>query len=139
MIHVSDERFEEMLQTAIEAIPERFASKLDNVAFIIADEPTREQLASMGMGPDEALFGLYEGISLPDRSEPYPAAVPDTITLFKRHLEEWCEDEEELQAEVDETVWHEVGHYFGLDHEAMDALHAEAAQEAGHSGHSHGE
>ncbi len=126
MTHVSDEQFDAMLQAAIEAIPEQFAARLDNVAFVIADEPTPEQLASLGMDPEETLFGLYEGISLPERSENYSAAVPDTITLFKSPLEEWCQNEEELRDEINETVWHEVGHYFGLDHEAMDALHAEA-------------
>ncbi len=68
MTHVPDEQFDAMLQAAIEAIPEQFAARLDNVAFVIADEPTPEQLASLGMDPEETLFGLYEGISLPERS-----------------------------------------------------------------------
>lgn len=130
MIHVSDEEFEEMLQGAIEAIPERFASRLDNVAFIIAEEPTEDQLRSTETPDGETLFGLYEGISLPERSENYGGAVPDTITLFRGPLEEWCESEEELREEINETVWHEVGHYFGLGHEAMDALHQEAGERA---------
>lgn len=124
MIQISEHEFEQMVQRAVAAIPERFAKHLDNVAFLVADEPTPEQLDASGDWHDEheTLLGLYEGIPLPERDGGYNGVVPDTITVFRRPHMELARDRDELAAEVHETVWHEVAHYFGLDHGAIEEL-----------------
>lgn len=123
MIHVSDEQFGELVEQAVADIPQRFADHLNNVAFRVDDEPSREQLdESLGLHGRGTLLGLYQGIPLPDRGDGYNGVVPDIITIFKRPHEYFAHDLESLRAEVRQTVWHEVAHYFGLDHGQIHAL-----------------
>lgn len=133
---ISDEKFEQLVGEGIERIPERFLKRIENVAIVIADEPTDEQLAGQGMSRDEAheLLGLYEGVPLTERGEFYgigDAVMPDKITIFKRAtIDEaldglsWDADlahvEERVRAVVCDTVWHEVGHYFGWNDEDLE-------------------
>ena len=125
MITVTPEQFEALVQQAVERIPARFAEYLDNVAFLVADEPTREQLAANGQfhNETEVLLGLYEGIPLPERGDGYNLVLPDTITVFRRAHQQVAQDLADLERDVHETVWHEVAHYFGLDHDQIDKLH----------------
>jgi predicted Zn-dependent protease with MMP-like domain len=124
MIHVTDEEFGEMVEASVRDIPERFASHLANIAFRVADEPTPEQLHSGGiLHGHMTLLGLYEGIPLPRRSGAgYSGVAPDMITVFKRPHEIMAADVEQLRRDVHQTVWHEVAHYFGLDHGQIRAL-----------------
>ena len=123
MISVSDDAFYELVEQAVAAIPARFARHLDNVAFLIADDPTPAQLHSNGqLHRGQTLLGLYEGIPLPVRNGGYSGVVPDVITVFKRPHEAAARDMAELGRDVHQTVWHEVAHYFGLDHGAIRAL-----------------
>jgi len=123
MIRISDQEFETLVEQAVAAIPARFARALNNVAFMVADEPTRQQLRAGGMLHGRGtLLGLYEGIPLPKRDGGYNGVMPDVITVFRQpHL--WAaHDAEELERSVHDTVWHEVAHYFGLDHGAIREL-----------------
>lgn len=115
---MTDERFEQLVSEAIETIPERFLKKLDNVAIVTAESPTKEQLRSNHVPEGSTLFGLYEGIPLTHRGEFYGAGeiLPDKITIFKQPiLHEAGEDEMKLKEVVRDTVWHEIAHYFGYD------------------------
>ena len=123
MIQVSDDQFQAFVDEAVRAIPPRFARALDNIAFMIDDEPSRDQLkAGSVLHAHETLLGLYQGIPLPARSEGYTMVVPDVITIFKLPHEMTAHTLQELHDHVCETVWHEVAHYFGLDHGQIDAL-----------------
>jgi predicted Zn-dependent protease with MMP-like domain len=123
MIHVSEEQFEQLVEQAVARIPERFKSHLENVAFLVADEPSREQLAAGGLLHGHAtLLGLYEGIPLPRRGNGYNGVAPDVITVFRRPHEWAARNEIELARMVHQTVWHEVAHYFGLGHGAIREL-----------------
>lgn len=123
MIHLSDEQFEELVQRAVADIPPRFAEHLANIAFRVDEVPSREQLREGGLlHSGGTLLGLYEGIPLPARDNGYSGVVPDVITIFKQPHIQMARDMEELAAEVHQTVWHEVAHYFGLDHGQIDAL-----------------
>lgn len=123
MTHASDEEFEQLVEQAVVAIPERFATHLNNVAFLVDDEPSREQLGRGGLLHGRGtLLGLYEGIPLPARNGGYSGVVPDVITVFRRPHEWVARDAEDLRRLVHETVWHEVAHYFGLGHGAIRAL-----------------
>jgi predicted Zn-dependent protease with MMP-like domain len=123
LIQVSDEQFYKLVEAAVASIPERYAKHLNNVAFMVADEPTREQLkTSGGLHGRGTLLGLYEGIALPRRSAGYSGVVPDVITVFKRAHEMMAHDLDGLRRDVHQTVWHEVAHYFGLGHGQIRAL-----------------
>lgn len=121
---MSDAEFETLVSEGIAAIPERFLSRLENIAIVIADTPTPEQLAYAGLGEGEAmeLLGLYEGIPLTERGAEYGMVLPDRITVFKLPtLEEANGDREQVREIVRDTVWHEIAHYFGYDDDAIEA------------------
>lgn len=118
---MSDEEFEQLVNAGIEAIPERFLSKLENVAIVTALRPTRAQLKENHVPPHSTLLGLYEGIPLTKRGDLYGGMVlPDKITIFKEPiLEEAGDDKNAISELVRETVWHEIAHYFGYDDAAI--------------------
>jgi predicted Zn-dependent protease with MMP-like domain len=143
---MTDERFEQLVSEGVEAIPARFLAKLENVAIVIADTPTRAQLRANYIPDNETLLGLYEGIPLIERGENYGGFVlPDKITIFKLPILEAAAtsshldgemiarpakggfrgDDEVIRRIVKETVWHEIAHYFGYN----DAMIEEREEE----------
>jgi predicted Zn-dependent protease with MMP-like domain len=98
-------RFEEHVQAALEGLPPPIARSLDNVAVVVRDEHPDD--------PD--LFGLYEGVPLPERGERYAGELPDRITIYRVPLEESFPEPAELEHEIRVTVLHELAHYFGID------------------------
>ena len=125
---MTDERFEELVSQGIDAIPEKFIKRLDNVAIVIADEPTREQLTKNHIAAGSTLLGLYEGIPLTARGEFYGngEVLPDKITIFKNPLLAMAgHDEQALKEAVRDTVWHEIAHYFGYDDEGIEEREGE--------------
>ena len=103
-------------------IPLRFRREIKNLALVVEDDPTPELLEEMEIEPPDTLYGLYRGIPLPERGASFGNALPDMITIFQRPIEEDCEDEDEVRAVIGETLIHEVGHYFGLSEEEIEAI-----------------
>lgn len=114
IINMTLENFEKLVQEGIEAIPEEFLKKLDNVGIVIEEEPTREQLKKLKIRNNYFLFGLYEGIPKTKRWG-YGQVLPDKITIFKNPIEKSAKSEEDVRRIVKETVWHEIAHHFGMD------------------------
>ncbi|MBU1902502.1 MAG: metallopeptidase family protein, partial [Proteobacteria bacterium] len=81
-----------------------------------------DMIGEMRLDPDEPLLGLYQGVSLMDRSVVDPPLFPDTIFLFQEPLEEMCETIEELEEEIEITVVHEIAHALGIDEERLAEL-----------------
>ena len=54
--------FESLVELALAAIPEPFASALDEVAIVIDDEPSPDQRRENEIAADDTLYGLYEGV-----------------------------------------------------------------------------
>lgn len=124
MLRVSGERFEELVARALDLLPPQFQAHMENVGVVIAEEPDAELLESLGMDPgdpEDTLFGLYEGTPLTERFHD-DVLLPDTITIFRRPLLEWCRDEDEVVDQVRITVLHEIGHFFGMDEDRLDEL-----------------
>lgn len=122
MIHVSDEEFEEVVRQAIDDIPEKYGKHIKNLAFVVESEPTKEQLLKLKLHHGARLFGLYEGIPLTQRGAGYNLVLPDKITIFKKSIESICDSPEQLEIQVRQTIWHEVAHYYGLDHDRINKL-----------------
>lgn len=120
-VDVSAERFEEMFAEAIEAIPASVRKNLENVAFLVSDEPDYDQREHLELGDDD-LLGLFEGYT---RGQEHNAGsyLPPTITLFRLPILACCDTEEEVMQEIKDTLWHEVAHYLGLDED--DVRHEE--------------
>ena len=116
-------RFEALVAAALDELPDDILSLLDNVAVVVADEPTAEQLRDVGLlDRGELLLGLYEGVPLTHRTSAYGLVLPDKITLFQRALESICPDEATLREEVQFTVVHELAHHFGISDERLAEL-----------------
>ena len=115
------ERFERLVERALARIPPPFSDVLGEVAIVIADEPSPEELARDELGPDEALYGLYEGVPRTEWASDW-VAVPNRITLYRLPLEEDFPDPLDLEDEVRETVIHELAHHLGIDDERLHEL-----------------
>lgn len=108
--------FEELVSEAIDHIPEIYQEKIQNVLFKVEDLPSYQQRQKLGLRKCDALFGLYEGVPLTKRNGGTHAIVPDVITIFKYPMINMYQDIQSLKEQIYETVWHEVAHYFGLNH-----------------------
>jgi predicted Zn-dependent protease with MMP-like domain len=114
--------FERLVAEAVTLIPARFRREMRNLALVVEDEPSPSLLEEMEIEPPDSLYGLYQGTPLTERSWPWGNTLPDRITLFQRPIEEDCEDEDEIRGVIGETLIHEVGHYFGLSEEEIEAI-----------------
>ena len=112
------------VERAVRDYPPRFRREMDNVALVVEDEPEPERLAEMEIEPPDTLYGLYEGIPLPEREWTHGNVLPDVITIYQRPILEDCEDEDDVVKAIGETVIHEFGHYFGLDEDQIDEIEA---------------
>ena len=115
-------RFERLVAEAITLIPKRFRAEMTNLALVVEDEPSPQLLAEMEIEPPDTLYGLYQGTPLTVRSHDMGVMLPDVITLFQRPIEEDSEDEDDVRAVIGETLIHEVGHYFGLSEDEIEAI-----------------
>lgn len=118
---ISDEKFQEFINQAVERTPAAYRQRLQNVAFILEDEPSAEQRVKMRLSDRQSLLGLYEGVPLPARGGT-TKLLPDKITIFKNPLLAISGSEDELKENIRHTVWHEIAHYFGLDHARIHEL-----------------
>ena len=113
--------FEALVDEALSTIPMPFAAALDEVAIVIADEPSDDQRRENELGPDDTLYGLYEGVPRTEWAADW-ATVPNRITLFRLPLEEDFADPDDLADEVWITVIHELAHHMGIDDERLEEL-----------------
>jgi predicted Zn-dependent protease with MMP-like domain len=104
--------FEEHVQAALDSLPAELARALENVAVVVEDEHPED--------PD--LFGLYEGVPLPERTSADSGRLPDRIAIYRVPLEETFADPDDLEREIRITVLHELAHYFGFDEERLTEL-----------------
>jgi len=107
-------RFARLVGEALADLPDAFARRLDNVAVVIAERPSPQKLRELGLGPDETLFGLYEGTPLGERGSGYHLVLPDRITIYREPIVRGCASLREMKQEIQLTVVHELGHHFGL-------------------------
>jgi predicted Zn-dependent protease with MMP-like domain len=113
--------FERLVRKALDTIPEDIAANMENVDVVVEDWPTQSQLAVNEIHDGEFLLGLYEGVPLTARHE-YGNVLPDKITIFQKSIEAVCETNDEVVAEVRNTVIHEIAHHFGIDDDRLDEL-----------------
>lgn len=119
----TDDEFSKLVGRALDELPEKYVSRLENVVITYADEPDENQRQKLKLRGHQSLFGLYEGIPLTKRGNNYNLVLPDKITLFKLPLFHFANgDEQKFKAQIKHTLWHEVAHYFGLDHDRIDEL-----------------
>lgn len=121
----SDDEFSALIGKALDELPEKYVSRLQNVLITYADKPDSNQREKLKLRSNQSLFGLYEGIPLTQRGNGFSGQLPDKITLFKLPLFLYATgDESKFQAQIKHTLWHEIAHYFGLDHDRIHELEA---------------
>jgi len=113
-IEMDPAHFDELVDRALDGIPEELAALVQNVVVLVEDEPPEGE-------PDD-LLGLYDGVALTERDFTMGAGLPDRIFIFRGPLLDMCADEAELVEEVRITVVHEVAHHFGIDDERLHRL-----------------
>jgi predicted Zn-dependent protease with MMP-like domain len=111
VVNVEPGRFEEMVITALDGLPEDLGRLMRNVAVTVEH----------GTGPP-GLLGLYEGIPLTSRTSDYAGVLPDRITIYRRAICAICRTEREVAGQVRRTVIHEVAHHFGIDDDRLTEL-----------------
>jgi len=120
-IRVNRREFQELVREALTDLPDEFAAAMKNVDVVVEEEPSAEDLESLGLDPEEDdLFGLYQGVPLPERGADSPV-LPDRISIYRLPILWACETRAEAVAEVRTTVIHELGHYFGLEDSELPA------------------
>jgi predicted Zn-dependent protease with MMP-like domain len=116
------EKFLTLVDEALASIPRNFRDAITNVAIVVEDEPTDEQLAEVDVDPGDTLLGLYQGTPLTERQWAHGNALPDKVTLFQGPIEDASDDEDDVVVAIGETLIHELGHYFGLSEEEIEAI-----------------
>ncbi len=121
MTEVSDERFQELIDQALGELPGEHVKNIKNVAILYEDVPTEDHRINTNLSDHQTLLGLYEGVPLTKR-QGMTQVLPDKITLFKRPLQWQSTSEEDLKENIKHTLWHEIAHYYGLDHDKISEL-----------------
>lgn len=122
MIEISDEQFEQFINESMDELPQEYIKNMKNVVVTIADSPTPDQRQKQNLRSYQTLFGLYEGIPLTKRGSNYSFVLPDKITIFKKPIAQSSADMAALKAQVKHTLWHEIAHHYGLDHDRIQAI-----------------
>jgi predicted Zn-dependent protease with MMP-like domain len=107
--------YERIVQETLDSLPDYLRSSMQNVAIVIEDRPSRQQMHDAHIEPPMTLFGLYQGIALTARGAWYGNVLPDKITIFRKPIEQYGRTVADVARIVSDTVLHEIGHHFGLN------------------------
>jgi predicted Zn-dependent protease with MMP-like domain len=112
--------FYELVERALERLPQELAALVENVAIVVDDWP-EYSTPLVADDPGDTLYGLYEGVPLTQRGASYYGALPDKITIFRGPLERDF-SRTDLEEQIRITVVHEIAHHFGFDEERLEEL-----------------
>ena len=122
MLEITDDDFSKLIAECLDELPEEYVKGLNNVLITYEDNPTEEQRRKQKLGPNQTLLGLYEGIPRTKRGAGYQFVLPDRITIFKMPMLNGAWSLEDLKKQVKHTLWHEVAHFYGLDHDRIHEI-----------------
>jgi len=119
---MSHHAFEHLVAEAMEKIPEQFRARLRNIAIVVEDEPTDEQLRECEVPEDESMYAYYDGVALTERYDGEPT-LPDRVIIFRRpFVDDFGDDERALRDEIATTIRHEIAHHFGIDDARLEEI-----------------
>ncbi|GMV43885.1 MAG: hypothetical protein AMXMBFR64_56010 [Myxococcales bacterium] len=118
---VSRHTFDHLMRRAIERLPPHVHDAIDNLSMGVKDHPGPEDQIEGEKPLSLQLLGVFQGASLRERTteDPWTTAGPGIILLFQKNLERACRSREELEEQILITVFHEVGHYLGMDEDEI--------------------
>jgi predicted Zn-dependent protease with MMP-like domain len=111
--------FEKLVRHALDRIPAEFQAAMKNVAIVVRSRPGPEARTEREDDEEDVLYGLFQGVPLPDRTTDDSGMPPDVIFLYQKSLEDDFPDRRDLVREIEITIVHEIAHYFGLDEESL--------------------
>lgn len=111
--------FEQLVERAIERIPQIFQKAMENVAITVADWPDPDVMEEMTGDRNEVVYGLFTGTPLPERSVEMSGDMPAMIELYQMPLVEDFPDRRDLIEEIEITLVHEIAHFMGMDEEEI--------------------
>ena len=126
--------FDQLVTNALDALPDEICQWMENVEVVVADWPSRAELAAVNVRSPYHLLGLYQGIPLTRRGSRYGLVAPDKITLFQKPIEHVCKSDEEIEQRVQDVLIHELGHHFGIGEVRLRQLEAWRDQKRRESG-----
>jgi predicted Zn-dependent protease with MMP-like domain len=119
---LNESEFTKVVEEALKEIPESLRHYMADVVIDVEPRPSRSDLDEVGIDDPTELLGMYHGTPMTEWSSDMSPRLPDRITIYHKNLEAICETREELIEQIRTTVFHEVGHYFGLDEDDLEAL-----------------
>ncbi len=119
---ITKQQFEKLVTNATDNLPEHFGQAIKNVVFVVEDEPSDELRVELNLGSNGLLFGLFQGIPRVAEVNNNSGRLPNKISIFRLPIIAVSKDLSDLIRMVNRTVWHEVAHYFGLNHAHIHKL-----------------
>ena len=119
---MKQEEFEKLVRESILELPEKIRQKMENVAIVIEDRPSQENLRKVGIRYGNILLGLYEGVPQTKWGKGFGMMLPDKITIFQESIEKFSSTPEEIKELIKDTVWHEIAHHFGFSERGVRKL-----------------
>ena len=107
--------FENLVAEALDALPEEFRYRLDNVDVVVQDWPNGETMRQVGVNHPSELLGFYHGVPLTERGHNYYLVLPDKISIYRMPIMMRCRTPQQVRDMVQQVVRHEVAHHFGID------------------------
>ena len=112
------EHFVEVVEEALDSLPQEFRSRIRNVAVLVEDKPPRQRSPRPSQ-QRRLLLGVFHGVPTTRKSIFDLSTGPDHIVLYQKNIEAVCSSEVEVRKQIRLTVIHELGHYFGMDEEQL--------------------
>lgn len=120
MKELTDQQFDDLITRAMDELPQEHIHNMHNVAIVMSDEPDPQQRIKLQLRGDQLLLGLFEGVPRTQQSGSESGLLPSKITLFKNQILATVYDEKGLFEQIKRTIWHEIAHYYGLNHGDID-------------------
>ncbi|OFW58035.1 MAG: hypothetical protein A2V52_08080 [Actinobacteria bacterium RBG_19FT_COMBO_54_7] len=116
------ERFQELVEEALEEFPEQFLKLIQNVAVIVEEVATPQDAATAGVRNPINLLGLYIGVPFTKWGREWSGHLPDVIKIYRLPILAISRNDAEIRNRVRNVVLHELGHRAGLDEERLREL-----------------
>ena len=117
----SADRMVAIARRVLGEIPLKWRARFTDVPIIVEERPSEDLVRD---GFDPRALGLFEGPDHAARTGGNSYVAPTRIVLYAANLAAFVDpnDDEELAAEIEITLLHEIGHYFGLDEDDLEKL-----------------